>query len=180
MELSHVTFAESVHVDLYKFDRSLTRVKCQHSTVPRVFDWLKRCTALEQLELTAVKHVTATNDTCPKLSWPRMTSLIAQKLSIGVRALIADTPLLRHLVLRDCKLLDDTHLDAMTAQAWIGRVSHLVLSPTLFTESAVSTLLTKARRLLQFECTRAVFSDEFWALVARRTHLRITFIDHPC
>lgn len=181
LELTQVTLTDSVHVDLHRFDRCLTRVKCHHSTLPRIFDWLKRCTALEQLELIAIKYSTTTNDTtCPKLLWPHLTSLTVQRLSVDVLALIAHTPLLRHLVLRDCSQLDDTHLEKMMTLPWMGHVSRFLLSPTLFTESALSTLLTRAPRLLEFECTRSVFSEQFWALVARRVHLRITFTDHVC
>lgn len=180
LELSHMTLTDSMHVDLHRFDRCLTRVKCHHSTLPRAFEWLKRCAALEQLELIAFKQNTM-HEIFPKLfSWPHLTSLVVQRVAEDVLALVGHTPRLRHLVLRDCHQLDDTHLDQMMALPWIGRVSRLLLSPTLFTEAALTTLLTTAPRLLEFECTRSAFSEQFWSLVARRVHLHMTFADHRC
>ena len=176
-----MTLTDAVHVDLYRFDHSLTRVVCHQSTVPRVFNWLKRCAQLRHLELIAVKHVTQASDTSPTVSWPHVTRLTAQRIAVDPLALIADTPQLRHLVLRDCALLEDTHLAQMSVKEWIRHVTHLRLIPTLFTESALSALLAQAPRLLQFECTRAVFSDQlFRTLSAQRVHLRISFADHPC
>jgi hypothetical protein len=177
LALRSVSLTDKTRVELDRFRLSLTRVTCQQTVLPSAFDWLGRCTRLQQLELDALKHQA---ESAPlAVTWPHVTSLVLRHVPVEPLTALLTAPRLRHLVLQDCALITDAHVTAMLTQAWLGHVSHLVLQPSLNSPAQLTRLLQACARLRHFECTRGATDDAFWATLQLRPHLTVQFCNLP-